>query len=351
MLHQDGLKAREAVAEARAQCAALLHAASPENILFTSSGTEALNLAIKGLAWSPRRRGNHIVLTNAEHPAVLRSVAFLVEHGFRQTLVPVERDGRVDPSAIQAAIADDTLLVCVHHANHDLGSIQPLVQIARIAAEREIPLLVDATASAGWLSLDVQALPAGLVALAPHRFHGPKGAGVLYVRRPASLASLTHGGDQELGLRAGSENLPSIVGAGVAARLAAAELPHRHAQASALQRRFWDAARAKIPDLRLNGPDPGAQRSPVNLHLTVDGAEGEGLVLMLDLQGLAIHSGTACVTRAMKVPAALQAVGLGPLEARCSVLLGPGADTTAESIDRAVELFAAAVGRLRALNA
>jgi cysteine desulfurase len=178
-LHQQGLRTRDALARAREQVAAFLHAASPEEIIFTSGGTEAANLAIKGVAYASRRRGNHIVLSAIEHPSVTRSVAFLEEQGFTATRVSVDGEGRVTAASVRDAMTDQTILVCVHHANHDIGTIEPIREIASVVAERGVPLFVDAVASAGWLDLDVSALGAGLVSLSPHRFYGPKGVGVL----------------------------------------------------------------------------------------------------------------------------------------------------------------------------
>src|SRR5436190_8664592 len=239
-LHRLGLHSRDALARARAQVASLINAESPDAILFTSGGTESANLAVKGVAYANQRRGKHIVLSAIEHPAVIHAVEFLEQHGFTSTRVKVDAEGFVDPQDVRAAITDRTILVCTHHVNHDIGTVEPIREIAQITADKGIPLFVDAVASGGWQPIDVRALGIQLLSLSPHRFYGPKGEGVLYRNRRARLASTLHGGVQEGGLRAGTENVPAIVGAGVAAALAARELPERIAHTTALQKALWE---------------------------------------------------------------------------------------------------------------
>jgi cysteine desulfurase len=348
--HGMGLAAREAMATAREQVASLINAGSPEEILFTSGGTEAANLAVKGAAFAQETRGRHIVVSATEHPAVLNSIAFLETRGFTSTPIPADSEGFVSPAAVRAALRDDTILLCLHHTNHDIGTLEPIREIGEIAAERGVPLFVDATASGGWLPVDVQAMGAGLLSLAPHRFHGPKGVGVLYRNRRARLAQVQHGGDQEFGLRAGTENVPGIVGAGAAAALAARELPARVRHTRALQERLWAGLRREIPHLRLNGPAPGPGRSPVNLNVSIEFVEGEGLVLMCDLQGLLIASGPSCVEKSKGIPPVLAAIGLPEALAHGSILLSPGRENTPAEMDEAVRILAAAVTKLRDLS-
>ena len=348
--HQDGLTARDAMARAREQVAGLINAESPEQIIFTSSGTEAANLAVKGVAYAGSRRGRHIVVAETEHPAVLRSGEFLARQGFDVTTVKVNREGFVDPEAVRAALTAQTILICVHHANHDIGTIQPIAEIARVAAERGIVFFADATASGGWLSIDVQALGVNLLSLAPHRFYGPKGVGILYRSRAARLESLVHGGSQEDGKRAGTENVPAIVGAGAAAALASRQITARQTHTGALQKKLWEGLAKAVPYLRLNGPLPGPGRSPVNLNLSVEFIEGEGLVLLLDMQGVAVTSGPSCASKAISIPPILTAIGLDPALARGNILFSLGEENTGEEIDRVLQILPPAVARLRSMS-
>ncbi len=350
-LHREGLRARNALAQAREQLATLAHAAAPDEILFTAGGTEAANLAIQGVARANARRGNHLVVTATEHPAVLRSVESLEQQGFTATRIPVDGAGRVSPAAVGEAITDQTILVCVHHANHDIGTLEPVAAIGQLTAERGIPLFVDAVASGGWVPIDVQAMSIDLLSLSPHRFYGPKGVGVLYRRRRIGLAPLVVGGEQEQGLRAGTENVPAIVGAGAAAELAAAELTVRAAMTAALQNRLWEGIRQRVSHVWLNGPVPGPERHPANLHCCIEFVEGEPLVLALDVRGVAAHSGPSCVARSAQIPPVLSAIGLPAVLARSSVRFSPGCENTEDEIDQAVDTLAKVVGRLRAMSA
>jgi len=349
-LHQYGLRARDALAKARAQVAALINAESPDEVIFTSSGTESANLAIKGTACANRRRGNHIVLTGIEHPSVINSVEFMEEQGFNSTRVNADAEGRVIPAEVEAATTDRTVLICVHHVNHDIGTIEPIREIAELANGRGIPLFVDAVASGGWLPIDVQAMGIKLLSLAPHRFYGPKGVGVLYRHPRARLRSVIHGGVQEGGLRAGTENVPGIVGAGVAAAIAARELTQRVAHTARLQKRLWAGIRSEVDYVKLNGPEPGPGRISTNLNVSVEFVEGEGLALMFDTQGIAMASGPSCVSKSLKVSPVLTAIGLDHSLAQGNVILSLGKDNTDEEIDRVIQVFAKVVAKLRNLS-
>jgi cysteine desulfurase len=349
-LHQHGLKARDALARAREQVAAFVNAESPEDILFTSDGTESANLAVKGTAWSPKRRGRHLVVSAIEHPSVLGSVEFLEQLGFNATRVPVNAEGRIDPDAVRRAMGDETSLLAVHHANHDLGTIQPVQAIAEVAQAQGVPLYVDAESSAGWIPLDVRALGVDLLSFSPHRFGGPKGVGVLYRHRRARLTSLLHGGTQENGKRAGTENIPAIVGAGLAAELAAKDCARRARHAAALQERLWSGLQTRVPLLRLNGPAPGPGRLCANLNISAEFVEGEGLLLMLDTRGIAVASGTSCVSKALKVSPVLQAIGLDHGLARAAILLTLGDENTEADIDYVLETLPPIVAKLRDMS-
>lgn len=349
-IHQWGLAAREAVDRARAQVAAFVNAESPDNILFTSSGTESVNQAIKGLAWHPRRRSGHVVCSAIEHPSVLGAIDFLKRDGLTCTRVPVDGTGRIDPDRVRQAITEETFLLAAHAANHDLGTVQPVAELAAVAHATGATFLVEANYAGGWLPLDVQTLGIDLLTLAPHRFYGPKGVGVLYRNRRTRLAPLIHGGSQESGLRAGAENVAGIVGAGVAAEVAARELETRHRHTGEMQERLWSAMRRTIPQVNLHGPTPGAGRLVTHLSVAPAGTEGEGLMLMCDAQGIAIGSGTACLLKSLKSSPVLAAIGVPPELARAAVLISPGKDTTVAEVDRFVEVFARQVHRLREMS-
>lgn len=349
-LHQHGLRARDALEKARSQVAALIHAASAEEIIFTSGGTESANLAIKGVAYGSRERGDHIIVSEADHPAVLNSVGFLETQGFRVTRVRVNGEGFVDPEAIRGAMTDRTILVAMQHANHDIGTIQPVSEVAALTADRGIPLFVDAVASAGWAPVDVQAMGAQLVSISPHRFYGPKGVGVLYRHRRARMMSLHHGGNQEGGRRAGTENVPGIVGAGAAAELGARELDKRMAHTGRLQGRLWEGLERAVPYLRLNGPAVGAKRLSTNLNVSAEFVEGEALLLRLDMQGIAVAAGTSCASKALKVSHVLSAIGLEHSLALASVIITVGAENREDEIDDVIRVFGRTIEKLRQMS-
>lgn len=347
-LHRFGVQAREALERAREQVAAFINAESPEDIIFTSGATEAANLAVKGVAYANQRRGKHIVASAIEHPAVLNSIEFLKTQGFSATLVKVDAQGFLDPEDVAAAITDETSVVCVHHVNHDIGTIEPIQEIAVLVAERGIPLFVDAAASGGWLPIDVQAMGAGLLSLSPHRFYGPKGVGVLYRNRRARVSPIIHGGVQEGGRRAGTENIPAIVGAGVAAEIAGRELPSRMKHTARLQKRLWSELR--IDQMQLNGPEPGPRRISTNLNLSTEFTEGEGQALMCDVNGIAVASGASCVSKALKVSHVLSAIGLEHSLGQANIILSLGKDNTDEDVDYFLATFPKIIARLRDMS-
>ena len=342
-LHVHGLAAREAIDIAREQCAKLING-TPKEILFTGSATEANNLAVKGVALAQRERGNHIVLSNIEHPSIEQSVAWLEDNGFTATRVAVNGEGCVAPNDIAEATTDRTVLIVTHHASHDLGAVQDITSIGAIAKARRIPFLVDATASGGWLPIDVQAPNISLLSLAPHRFHGPQGIGILYHNRRVPLTPQIHGGLQEDGRRSGTENIAAIAGAGAGAALA---IP---THISDLQLTLHEGLFTCIEHIRLNGPKPGAGRLPTQLNYSIEHIEGEGLALALDLQGIAIASGAACVTKNMAVPPALAAIGLDAVLAKGNVLLSLGRDISVDDIDHVLDIIPKQVDKLRAMS-
>lgn len=349
-LHQQGMRAREAVAAARARVANFIHAESPDEIVFTSDGTESANLAIKGVAFANERRGNHLVVSATEHPAVLNSVEFLEKRGFACTRVKVDRAGFVDPSDVKRAMTDKTILVAVHLANHDIGTVQPIREIGHIAAKAGIAFYVDAESAAGWLPIDVRELGTNLLSFSPHRFYGPKGVGILYRNRRARLLPLLHGGSQENNWRAGIENVPAIVGAGMAAEVAKRQGNTWTAHCRKLQEQLWTGLKSKIQCVGLNGPKAGPDRSPTNLNLSVEFVEGESLVLLSDMQGIAISGSTSCVSHSLKVSPVLEAIGLPRELAQAAVTLSPGKDNTDDEIAYVIETMVAITDKLRGMS-
>ena len=349
-IHRFGLEAREAIAEARLKVARMINSATPEQIIFTGNGAEAVNLAIKGTAYANRRRGNHIVFSAIEHPAVTSSIEFLVGEGFSATKIPVDRYGFLDPDAVRAALTDQTILLCFHHANHDIGTLQPIRDISAVTRDKGIPLFVDAVASAGWHPIDVEVLGADLLAFSPHRFYGPKGVGVLYRGRGARINPIIHGGDQENGRRAGTEDVPAIIGAGVAAERAMAEISARQTHTAGLQRLLWSELEKSIPNISLSGPPLGERRIETNLNVSFRGLEGEGLMLTLDLQGIAVASGAACTLKSLRLPQTLAEIGLDEELALGNLILTLGKDNTAEEMTEAAAVISKTVAKLRSLS-
>lgn len=349
-LHQHGLRVRDALKLARQQAAALINADSEEEIFFTSDGTECANLAIKGVAYANERKGKHLVVCATEHPSVINSVEFLEKQGWTCTRIGVNSEGFIDLDELRAAVTPQTVLVAVHHVNHDIGTIQPVAEVGRICAEKSVPLYVDCEASAGWLPIDVKSWGAALVSFSPHRFYGPKGVGVLYRNKKARIVSIIHGGVQESGRRAGTENIPAIVGAGVAAEVALRELTRRVAHTAALQRRLWEGLKTRVPFIKLNGPEPGPGRISTNLNLSTEFIEGEGQLLLCDLHGIAVASGSSCVSKSLKISHVLAAIGLDHALAQGNIIMTLGKDTTTDDVDYVIEAFGRIVEKLRGMS-
>jgi len=349
-LHQHGLRVRDAITKARTQIATLINAESPDEIFFTSDGTESANLAIKGVAYANQRKGTHLVICETEHPSVINSVEFLEKQGFTCTRVKVDAEGLINPEDVRAAITDKTTLIAVHHVNHDIGTIEPIREIGKIANEKGIAFYVDAEASAGWLPIDVQAMGANLLSLSPHRFYGPKGVGVLYRNKKARIVSMMHGGVQEGGRRAGTENVPAIIGAGLACEIALREMPKRIAHAAKLQKRLWDGLKTKIPYIKLNGPEPGPKRISTSLNLSTEFIEGEGQLLLCDMRGIAVASGSSCVSKSLKVSHVLSAIGLDHALAQGNIIMSLGEANSEEDVDYVIEAFEEIVIRLRGMS-
>ncbi|HZF58286.1 MAG TPA: cysteine desulfurase family protein, partial [Rubrobacter sp.] len=304
-LHALGTAAREAIEGARDSVAALV-GASPAEIVFTSGGTEADDLAILGLARSAPREKRHVLVSPVEHAAVREAARHLESEGYEVTAVEVDEDGLVDPVAFAAALRPDTALAAVVWANNEVGTVEPVRELAEICAEREIPLHSDAVQAAGRETLDVGDVPVSTLALSAHKLYGPQGVGALYVREDVSVQPISYGGGQEGGLRSGTQNVAGIVGFGVAARLAREELDERVAHEGGLRDAIV-AGVAGIPDVGLNGHPE--RRLSNNVHLSVEGVEAESLVLFLNALGYAIGSGSACSSGEHKASPVLLAMG------------------------------------------
>ena len=353
--HQFGRKARQAVETARESVAALIGARSPE-IVFTSGGTEADNMAIFGVvggAVDHARRTSpgkplYVITSGIEHDAVLNACRAVEQRGVPVTYVAPGRAGVVSADALRAAIRPETVLISVMLANNELGTIQPLEEIGAIAAEKGILLHTDAVQAIGKLPVDVNRLRVGLLSLSAHKFGGPKGAGALFVRKGVELAPLLFGGPNERGRRAGTENVAAIVGLGKAAELVRNGLPEAAAHSAALRDRLETGLLGRIAGARVNG-DP-ERRVPNTSNLLLPGIDSESLIIALDLAGVACSAGAACSSGAVDPSHVLRSIGLSPAEARASVRLSVGKTNTAEEMDRAVELISAAVAHQREIS-
>jgi cysteine desulfurase len=350
-IHSAGQRARAAVDRARDSVAALL-GAKPSEIVFTSGGTESDNLAIFGVvsAVAPKSAGGrkHVITTTIEHHAVLNSCQALEGQGNAVTYIPVDSTGVVDPDEIRRALRSETILISVMHANNELGTIQPVEEIGRIAAEADIYFHCDAVQSAGKLPLNVNELGVDLLSVSAHKIYGPKGVGALYVRGGTPLAPQFHGGHHERDRRPGTENVPGIVGFGKAADLAFANLAAEPRRIAALRDRLQTAILNSISSVRVNGD--ATRRVPNTTNLSFAAAGGEAMLIALDLAGVACSTGAACSSGAVEPSHVLLAIGLSPDEARSSLRFSLGRQTTAEEIDHAIAAIPRVVERLRALS-
>lgn len=345
-LHASGAAAREAVEEAREKVAGLI-GASPEQIVFTSGGTESDNLAVLGLARAAPPERRHAVVSRVEHAAVRESARRLESEGFEVTWLGVDADGLVDPAELATVLRPETALAAVVWANNEVGTVEPIHELAEICAQRDLPLHADAVQAAGRLPLDVREVQVSTLALSGHKIYGPQGVGALYVREGVAVKPVLFGGGQERGVRSGTQNVAGIVGLGAAARLAREELDGRVRHEEGLRDRIVADA-SGIPGVRLNGhPD---RRLSNNVHLTVEGVEAEGLVLFLDALGFEIGSGSACASGGHKASPVLLAMGRGEREAFSSVRITVGKDNTAREVEDFLEAFATAISHLREVS-
>ncbi len=349
-LHSFGLEAKEALEASREKVAKLL-GARPEEITFTSGGTESDNLALKGIAYRNREKGKHIITTGIEHPAILEVCRKLEAQGFETTYLPVTGEGLVDPAALEDAIRKDTVLISVMHANNEIGTIQPLEEIGRIAAERDIYFHTDAVQTAGKLPIDVNRLGVDLLSLSAHKLYGPKGVGALYIRKGTRIESIVQGGGHERGLRSGTENIAGIVGLARAAELSMQTMDEEARMLTGLRDRLAKLVMERVKECWINGSMAAGKRLPSNLNFGFRYVEGESLLLFLDSKGIAVSTGSACSSHKLEPSHVLRALGLLPEECHGSLRITMGRSNTKEDVDYAAQSIAEAVERFRNISA
>jgi cysteine desulfurase len=346
-MHGWGDGAREAVEEARAKVANLIggHA---DGVIFTASGTEANNFAIKGLAQAYQAKGKHIVISAIEHFSVMNSAKTMEKRGFEVTQVPVDKHGSVDMDRLAASIRDDTILVSIMHANGEVGTIQDIKKISGMVKKKGAIFHTDAVATAGTIPVDVDDLGVDALSMAANQFYGPKGAGAIWVRKGIRIIPMLDGGVQEGGRRGGTEDVPAIVGMGKAAELAKQNLPARMEHLSHLRDRLIKGMTSRIDHVILTGHPEN--RLPGNASFCIEFIEGESMLMMLSSKGVAVSSGSACTSRALKASHVLTAMGLPPEIAQGSLLFSIGLDNTQEDIDYVLEVMPPIVDRLRRMS-
>ena len=346
--HPFGEEPRKVLERAREELAALLNCEAAE-IIFTSSGTEANNLAVKGVAFAREKKGKHVVLSAVEHQSVMNSAQSMARLGWEITTVPTDCHGLVDPNDVKAALRADTTLVCVNLANLEIGTIEPIAEIGKIVKENSgAAFHADAVQAVGHIPVDVQALGVDLLSVSGHRFYGPKGVGALFYKKGVRVQPQIDGGIQEGGRRAGTEDVPAIVGLGEAARIAREEMAERSARVRALRDRLHEGLFARIPHLHLNGHP--RLRLPTHESVCVEYVEGEAMILFLVREGICTSSGSTCSSRALKASHVLLACGLDPAVAQGSLQFTLGSDNTEEQIGRVLDVLPVVAKRLRAMS-
>ncbi len=346
-LHSRGQRAREEIEKARESVARALGARS-EEIVFTSGGTESNNTALKGVAWAKKDRGDHIITSAIEHHAVLEPGHFLERHGFSLTVLPVDKHGLVDPDDVRRAVTAKTVLVSIMHANNEIGTIEPIKDISRVCRERGVYLHSDAVQSFGSLETDVDELGVDLLSVSGHKIYGPKGVGALFVRKGTRILPLIHGGGQENGKRASTQNAAGIVGLARAAEISMEERIPRITRYREMRDRLINGILAGVDDVRLNGHP--TDRLPNNCHFVVRHIEGEALLMKLDSIGIEVATGSACSSGSLEASHVLLAIGVSPVDAQGSLRISVGRQTTDEDIDYVLEHLPKIVKDLRYIS-
>lgn len=346
-LYSCGREAKQAIEGAREKVAQVI-GARPDEIIFTSGGTESDNFALEGVAFANEKKGNHIITTSIEHHAVLEPAKFLEKRGFQVTYLPVDQYGLVDPDDVKKAITDKTVLVSVMYANNEVGTIEPIAEIGKAVKEKGVFFHTDAVQAIGAIPVNVDELNVDLLSLSAHKFYGPKGVGALYVRKGTRMVRFLHGGDQERRRRASTENVPGIVGLGKAIEIAQAQMEKKAKQLAKLRDKLIKGLFEKIERIRLNGHP--TRRLPNNVNVCIEAVEGESMLLNLDAKGVCISTGSACSSATLEPSHVLVALGV-PLEtAHGSLRFTLGRHTTAEDIDYVLEVLPPIVKMLRAMS-
>lgn len=346
-IHGFGREAKVALEEARERVAEVLGAASSE-IFFTSGGTEADNLAIKGVAFANRKKGKHIITSRIEHHAVLESCKFIEKEDFEVTYLPVDYQGLVNPEDLSKAIRDDTTLVSVMHANNEVGVIQPVEELCKITKQKGAYFHTDAVQSVGKIPIDVQKLNLDMLSASGHKIYGPKGIGAIYIRKGVRITPLSHGGHHERSRRAGTENLPAIVGFAKALELLSQEMDDQYKHLEKLSQALYQKLVETIPDVILHG-DP-TRRVPHIMNLSFKGVEGESVILSLDMKGVAVASGSACTSGTLEPSHVLSAMGIAPEIAQGAVRFSFGKDNTMNDVEYVASILPEIIQRLRSIS-
>jgi cysteine desulfurase len=345
-----GMKARESIEKAREQVALLVNA-KPSSIIFTSSGAEANNFALRGIALAKQNQGRHIIVSKVEHHSILNSARFLEKSGFVVTYLPVDKHGVVDPEEVKKAVTKETILISAAHASSEIGTIEPIKEIAAIAKEKNIIIHTDAIASTGNIPVDIKDLGVDLLSMAAHQFYGPKGAGALYVKEGLRIVPLIYGGIQEGGRRAGTENVPAIVGMGKAAELARNEMDKRMEHCRNLRDKIIEGV-LKIQNAYLTGhpADNLNKRLPHHASFVVEFIEGEAMLLMLSMKGIYAASGSACSSKALKSSPVLLSLGIPTALAQGSIVFSLGMSNTEGDVNYLLGEFPRIIGKLREMS-
>ncbi len=347
-LHSFGLEAREAVEKSRRQIAKFLNAKNDE-IIFTSGGTESNNIALKGIAFANKNKGNHIITCQIEHPAIRKPCEWLEKHGFKVTYLDVDKNGLVNPADVENAITDKTILVSIMTANNEIGTIEPIQEIGKICKKQKhkVYFHTDAVQAFGKISINIKRMNIDLLSASSHKLYGPKGVGILYVKNDVSIEPIQHGGGHEQGLRSGTENTAGIIGFAAAVKLAEKIMKKEAERQTKLRDKIIKSA-LKIPGVKLNGHS--SKRLPNNVNVSIKGVEGEALLIRLNEKGIAVSTGSACSTKSLKPSHVLTSIGLTDEEAHGSLRITLGKDNKEEDIDYVIDELKKIINSLRKIN-